>query len=632
MTRPLRACRNGMLDVECRLLHVFFWALLLAPILLRAQAPQQLPPGGLIQIQVPQPVVDVSAPVTATAAFDPPVVRPGEKTFYRVTVSATESSIQWPDEIAAPAELKIGARARGQITQQLGNNSRSLTTFLYEIHPTTAGHFTIANFTVNAFGQMVAIPAANLGVTAENPSSIPPRQIILDSSATNVFLGQPFRVRVLLPAGPANEIEALREIQFNGGDLMADKTAMRNSVEQANVNGQSRPASICYMVVTPIAAGLQTVSAQGFTAGREFSGPISISGQVTISGGPAKYDLLVSEPVAINVRPLPVDGGLPGFTGAIGKFTADGSMLSTNRVRVGEPLILKCVFNQGTNLARFVPPEAPRSREWQIIADKPVLNGSTPLSTTNSFTNSFTLIPLTDEATNTPAIPFSCFDPEIAKYVDLTIPPLPVTVVGESLPVQLPVSDVGAESTAPLKLSGLATTPGKTMSSLQPLQLRGWFACLLPVPLMGFLALWQWDRRRRFLEAHPEIIRRRQARRALRRERRALEKAASASDVAAFVHHAASAMKISCAPHFPAHPRALVCADVLAQLEDADQTGHAAETVKAIFGAADAQYSGTGVPPVRTELPMERTGGTPVTLLTLAAEVDAVLQKLEEKL
>ena len=60
----------------------------------------------------------------------------------------------------------------------------------------------------------------------------------------------------------------------------------------------------------------------------------------------------------------------------------------------------------------------PRSRDWQIIADHPPATG-------------FTLIPLTDEARETPAIPFSYFDPATAKYVDLTIPPLPVTVVGD---------------------------------------------------------------------------------------------------------------------------------------------------------------------------------------------------------
>ena len=251
---------------------------------------------------------------------------------------------------------------------------------------------------------------------------------MLETSATNVFLGEPFRVSVMLPAGPGNEIEALREIQINGDGLMTDKTAVQQSVEAVNLNGQLKPAFICEMVATPIATGPLKFSAQGFTAGREFSGSIAIHGQVVIPGGPPKYVLLVSDAVEINVRPLPSEGELPGFTGAIGKFICDPPQLSPNRLRVGEPVHLKVVFHGEGDLTRLVPPAPPRSPGWQIIPDNPPDTG-------------YTLIPLTDEARETPAIPFSYFDPATAKYVDLTIPPLPVMVIAKGLPVQLPVME-----------------------------------------------------------------------------------------------------------------------------------------------------------------------------------------------
>ena len=111
----------------------FLSLLLLVPGWLRAQAPPQIPPGAQAQLQVAQPAVDVSSPVTATAAFDPPVVRVGEKTFYRLNVDATESSILWPDEIPFPAQLQAGAQARGQLTQFLGDKFRPLTAFVYEL-------------------------------------------------------------------------------------------------------------------------------------------------------------------------------------------------------------------------------------------------------------------------------------------------------------------------------------------------------------------------------------------------------------------------------------------------------------------------------------------------------------------
>jgi hypothetical protein len=586
-------------------LNVLLSLLLLTPILSLAQTPPQVPPGGLIQLQVAQPAVDVSSPVTATAAFDPPVVRPSEKAFYRVTVDATESSIQWPDEIAAPPELKIGPGARGQLTQLLGNKFRPLTSFIYEARAIATGHFAITNFTVDVYGKPVEIPAAGLEVVAENPNPQPARQIVLETSATNIFLGEPFLVSVMLPAGPGNQIEALRETQLNGDGLMTDKTATRQSIEVVNINGQLKPAVICEMVATPIAAGLMKFSAQGFTAGREFSGPISIHVQVTIPGGPPKYVLLVSDPVEINVRPLPSAGELPGFTGAIGKFFYDPPQLSTNRLRVGDPVHLKVVFHGEGDLTRLVPPGTPRSPDWLFIADNPPDTGCT-------------LIPLTDEVRETPAIPFSYFDPATAKYVDLTIPPLPVTVVGDSLPVQLPAFDDETKSAVPLKLSGLATTPGKMVGSLKPLQLRGWFVCVQLVPAIGFLALWRWDRRRRFFEAHPEIVRRRQARRALGREKCELQKAVAAGDAAVFVQHAAAAMRIAVAPHDAANPQALVCADVLVQLDGADQNSHAEETVRKIFAAADARFAIAANP----------QSGLPA----LRSDLEAVLQQLEKKL
>jgi len=81
------------------------------------------------------------------------------------------------------------------------------------------------------------------------------------------------------------------------------------------------------------------------------------------------------------------------------------------------------------------------------------------------------------------------------------------------------------------------------------------------------------DRRRRFLEAHPEVVRCREARRALRRERRALRRAATSGDAAGFVRRAVASMQIAAAPHFPAAPRALVCGEVLSLFDLVEQGG-----------------------------------------------------------
>jgi hypothetical protein len=595
-----------MLNLGCWMFGVGVLLLFLAPSQLVAQVSPHVSPNGLAQLQVAQPLVDVSSPVSVTAAFDPPTVQVGGKVFFRATVDAAQESIQWPEQIPAPAELKFLAQARGQILEVQPGGFRPVTAFLYEFQATAAGRFTISNVVVNAYGRPLKISAAALEVVPPGGTSpATPRQLVLEVSTTNLYLGQPFRVRALLPASPANEIAALREIQLDGHGFMTDKTAERQSIAPVTRDGQTRPAFIYEATVTPIAIGPLELSAQGFTSGREFGGPVAVTGQVSFPNGPTKYDFLVSDPVAINVRPLPLDGQPPAFTGSIGEFTATEPRLSTNRLRVGEPVQLQAAFRSDADLTRFVPPEPPLSRDWQIIANNPPGSG-------------FTLIPLTDSPRATPAIPFSAFDPARGKYVDLTIPPLPVTVTGESLPVEASGWDAAAAKSVPLRLSNLAPVPGRTAANLEPPQLRGWLVGAQFLPVLGFLALWQWDRRRRFLEAHPEIVRRRQARRALRREKRRMQEAAAAGDAAAFARHAANAMKIACAPHFPAHPRALVCADVLTQLEATGQNGRAHATVRRCFTVADAQYA--AAPPAD------------LSLLAFRPDLEAVLLQLEEKL
>ena len=101
-------------------------------------------------------------------------------------------------------------------------------------------------------------------------------------------------------------------------------------------------------------------------------------------------------------------------------------------------------------------------------------------------TFSYTLIPLSDSSKATPAIPFCYFDPKKGAYVDLTIPPVPLTVrpappgtIAKAQPTQAtapgPDADESSSRERELILTGLAETPGHSVGSLVPLQLRGWF-------------------------------------------------------------------------------------------------------------------------------------------------------------
>ena len=571
---------------------------------LPAQTPSAISPAVAAQLVMqPQPPADdpTLQNISVTAEFDPPVVRPGEPAFYRVNVGAIEHTIVWPEKIPAPPALKFGASAHGQLTQPDGTPFHPLTTFLYEVTANEPGSFTVPEFAATVGLTTVTVPAATLQVVETNAAATAPaRRLRLEISATNLFAGQPVRIRVLLPA-EGKQTEGLRDIQFSGSGVMTDKLATRMSIGPVNLNGQLQTSFVYETVMTPMATGPLSLSAQGFTAPPFSVGPISITsgGQTIMLGGASRTTpvLLVSEPLNLQVRPLPAEKELPGFTGAFGKFLTDEPRLATNRVHVGDSVHLKTGFHGLGELTRFVPPAAPRSRDWQIMPDSPPASG-------------FTLIPRTDAVTRTPAIPFCSFDPATGKYCDLTIPALPLTVLGDGLPTQL-AADENQTGPAP-KLSGLAAAPGPAAAGLKPLQLQGGFVLLQILPAVGLFGLWRWDERRRFWETHPDRHRRHLARRALRREKRKL---AAAGDASVFARLAVNAMQIAVAPHFPAEPRALVGGDVLAVL---GESAPEAATVRKLFAGQDARFAAAPE--------------TPPALPAWRAEALAALEKLEGKL
>ena len=179
-----------------------------------------------------------------------------------------------------------------------------------------------------------------------------------------------------------------------------------------------------------------------------------------------------------------------------------------------------------------------------------------------------------------------------------------------------------AEPDEELTLSGLAPNPGRVAGTLVPLERQPWFPVIQLAPVAAFLGLWAWDRRRRYLEEHPEILLRRRARRMLRRQRRVLRRAVRAGDAPGYAAAAVKALRVACAPHFPAEPRALVGGDVLQLLGQADPPHRADRTaavVRRFFAVTDAGR-------------FARTSESAAELLVLQPELERVLEQLEARL
>ena len=579
-------------------------------------------PDPLMQLMLAQPRIEIDVPVLPTVAFDPPVVKPGEESTYRVTFNALETAIEWPDKIPAPQKLAPRAGAHAQILSLSGPMLVPRTTFNYRVKPSEAGKYTMPEFTVMVNGKPVTIPTAEIEAVADVPPGIPPaQQLLLDLPTNDVFVGQTVHARILLPGSASGVVQSLGQVQMNGQGFIVDQTSAHARIEAMPLGPYRHPVNtfVHELMLTPIATGKLEISAQGFAVGNRIVGGVIMPGP----GASQQFTLVDSDPVTFEVRPLPHGTELPGFTGAVGGYSVEFPELSTNVLTVGEPVRLRVKVHGDGNLARLVPPSPPQLRDWQIFP-APVEN--TPaqiIRAQGAVTFTYTLIPMREQIRATPAVPFCAFDPERKVFQDLTIVSVPVTVLPGTATAADLQAIVQAESIDKSQeqepvLSGLSAALG-LKGGLAPAQQSSWFPLLHLLPAISLLGLWLWDRRRRFLEQHPDIVLRRRALRALRRERRALERAASNRDNARFAAVAVNAMKVAVAPHYPAEPRALVGADVLTILPESERTGRIGQTVRRLFSRED-------------EFCFAAKPGDTTGILELKPEIEGVLDHLQARL
>jgi hypothetical protein len=530
--------------------------------------------------------VDMDSPVTARAEFDPPVVPAGGRATYRIVINALDESLKAPDTLPAPAGLTVTAGGRAQTYQMVGGGRlQPQTTLNFRAVAASNGVYSMPSFTLLAYGKAVPVPEAQLVVVpAGTPGVREAPHLVLKLPPGNIYVGQTLTFPVMLTDPGDGSAQGFSQVRINGDGFFSER--MPAGVRRESIQGDDGRTYAVFaedVTITPMREGPQTVVAQA-------------DSNRLIPGQPGGFSsaLVDSDQMVIDVKPLPMDGRLPGFTGAVGVFQVDPPRLSTNQVRAGDPVTLAVVVRGDGSLGRLIPPQVPLQREWQTFP--PVSDNAPPFIVQQRGFAAFqyTLIPLTAQARSTPPIPFSCFDPKTGAYLNLTIPPMPLTVTGSPAALE-PAADESAESGGPLALTGLAETPGLGAGTLVALQQRGWFLAgqLLPAALL--IGFWAWDRRRRRLERHPEIIRKYLARRGLRRQLKLARHAAETQDAAGFVTNAVSALREASAPHGAANPDALVCGDVLAELPPAGRQGKEAEVVRRLFAAADAARFGGAV-------------------------------------
>ncbi|MEO6740265.1 MAG: BatD family protein [Chthoniobacteraceae bacterium] len=552
-------------------------------------------PAIFAQAALPGSAAADAANATVTASFDPEIGELGRPAIFRVRISAPQMVLQPPAPLP-PAGLDFAFAGRSVTTTFVNGNAMMTSTFNYSVVPQRTGRFTIPAFDVMLPGGRAHIPATVLTVNAADADALPrqsqPVRAEVEMPQRDFFVGESIGARLLVIETPDEIPQFISHVAKTTGSAVV-KPSLRTSREQFKIGGTQHEGLVMPLRVTPILEGdlelgiqiMASVQKAGFPGQPGFS-----RSQTTIDAKPAR----------VRVLALPRTGRLPGFTGAIGKFTVAQPKLSATEIEAGEPVTMAFAMAGEGNLEGVAAPEIEASGGWQIY--KPTSEFQADPEDHNSARGAkvftYTLIPSRAGLKATPAMPFSYFDPERRAYVDVTIPPVPVTVKASSA-APAPAAPEAVKSEAPRPdeaprvvepvMTGLAEKSGRWVHSLAPPLRERWLIAAELTPPVLLLALWAWRRRRDWLAANPQIIRRRRAHSAARRALARARTAARANDRAEFLRASAGALREAASPFDTARADSLTREDVLRLLND--DPGASAIARKVLDSADAANYS-----------------------------------------
>ena len=186
-----------------------------------AQQPPPPPNPAAIMLS-PQPNIDTTTPVVATAVFDPPVIRPDGSSTYRVSFNALIASVGWHEEVIAPDQLELTASARGEVFALGGSGMTPHAGFNYRVRARTNGSFTVPRFTIYVYGKAVMVPPATLEVVANPAVPVAPgRRLLLSAANMNPFVGENIAMRIVMPASGGG-VQPLNPVKLIGEGFMTD--------------------------------------------------------------------------------------------------------------------------------------------------------------------------------------------------------------------------------------------------------------------------------------------------------------------------------------------------------------------------------------------------------------------------
>jgi hypothetical protein len=372
------------------------------------------------------------ADVSVVASVDRNHVAFGESVTLTIAVQGTQSGAQ-------PSIPKIdGLSFDGPSTQtsfSLNNGQASQSiSFVYQITPSRTGAFTIPALEVNVDGKTYSSTPIQLVVekgTTQNDSSqeLFARAVV---PSKQVYLGQTVPVEVEIFSRADVPLRGL-----NGFDPEADGLGfnylhnLKSGTEV--INGESFNVGVIEGAISPVRTGMLNfgpcvvkaqliIRSQG-RGGSPFGDSMfdQMFGRTQVREAP-----LTTDPVPIEVLPLPEEGKPADFAGAVGQWNLEVTAKPTE-VAVGDPITLTIKISGRGNIETVRGPQIGSLNRFKTY-DPTTKTTKDDLNTTGERDIQQVLIAKNTDVKELPEVRLAYFDPVARTYRTATQSPIKLVV------------------------------------------------------------------------------------------------------------------------------------------------------------------------------------------------------------
>jgi BatD DUF11 like domain len=456
---------------------------------------------------------------TFTASLDRDTIALGESATLSLTFEdGSPRNVPLPPNVAGLQIAYVGPSSQFSF---VNGETKSTVTYNFTLTPRQAGDFTIPALAADVGGQRLSSSPLRLKVLP--PNSPPPGAINsgsevafmrLSLAKTNFYIGEvtTANIKIYLRDDIQNhsqpQITSLPTDGFSAG-----KGTYQNAYSEQIGNRVYTviPASIALTAtktgmasVGPVTGNIVVVLPSSNRGGDPFF-------RQFFNTGEQRQVTLATDTLNVESLPLPTEGALPNFNGAVGDYTMNVTAGPTN-VAVGDPITVRVQISGRGALDALTLPDQPAWRDFKAYPPTQNLKTTDPLGIEGVKTFEQIVTPQNTDVHELPAFSFSFFDPGVKTYRTLTQPPVQLAVHSGGTtpaPVIAATKSAGSQTPPPQDILPIKEQFGAFTSAGPPLLTRPVFLTMQSVPVLAWLAALVWRKRTDSLANNPRLRRQR---------------------------------------------------------------------------------------------------------------------------